>query len=207
MTITANSFSKVLGATYTFLGTEFVPTGLVAGDNVTSVTLTSAGAPAGAAIGGYPIVPSAPVGTGLGNYTIGYSNGTLSVVYPTTGACLGSPGHQVLQPLNVDGTSVVKKGSTVPVKFRVCDVNGNSIGTAGVVTSFQLVQVINGLVTTVVNEDPVSTTPDAEFRWSASDQLWIFNLNTKNLTNGKTYVYKIMLNDLSVINFQFGTKQ
>ena len=46
---------------------------------MTSVTLTSAGAAAAAAVGTYPIVPSAAVGTGLGNYTITYTNGTLTV--------------------------------------------------------------------------------------------------------------------------------
>ena len=45
LTVTANSFSKLLGATYTFLGSEFGTIGY-AGDSVTSVTLTSAGAPA-----------------------------------------------------------------------------------------------------------------------------------------------------------------
>ena len=102
---------------------------------------------------------------------------------------------------------MVKKGSTVPVKFRVCDANGNSIGIPGVVTNFQLVQIIDTLATNIVNEDPSSTTPDAAFRWSPSDQQWIFNLSTKNLANGKTYVYRITLNDGSTINFQFGTKQ
>ena len=210
LTITANSFSKVLGTTYTFLGTEFTKSALVAGDSVTSVTLASAGAAAGATVTApgpnYAIVASSAVGTGLSNYAINYVNGTLTVVYATTGMCLGSPGHQVLQPLNIDGTSVVKKNSTVPVKFRVCDANGNSIGTPGVVASFQLLQVINGTVTSTVNEDPLSTTPDAEFRWSASDQQWIFNLNTKNLTANRTYVYQILLNDGSSIGFQFGTK-
>ena len=43
------------------------------------MTLTSTGAAAAAAVGGYDIVPSAAVGTGLGNYTISYANGTLSV--------------------------------------------------------------------------------------------------------------------------------
>ncbi len=48
------------------------------GDTVTSVTLTSAGAAASATVAGspYSIVPSAAVGTGLGNYTITYVNGT-----------------------------------------------------------------------------------------------------------------------------------
>ena len=184
---------------------------MVAGDSVTSVTLASAGAAAGATVVDpgphYAIVPSLAVGIGLSDYAISYADGTMTVVYATTGMCLGSPGHQVLQPLNIDGTSVVKKGSTVPVKFRVCDANGNSIGTAGVVTDFQLVQIIENLVPHTVTEDPSSTTPDAAFRSSPSDQQWIFKLSTKNLANGKTYVYRITLNDESTITFQFGTKQ
>ncbi len=79
LTITANSTNKTYGTTTTFAGTEFVIGGLVNGDTVTSTTLTSAGAAATAGVGSYAIVPSAAVGTGLGNYTIGYTNGTLTV--------------------------------------------------------------------------------------------------------------------------------
>jgi hypothetical protein len=83
LTITANSTSKTYGATVTFAGNEFTPTGLVNNDTVTSVTLTSAGAAAAATATtpgpDYGIVPSAAVGTGLGNYTIAYVNGNLHV--------------------------------------------------------------------------------------------------------------------------------
>jgi len=79
LTITANSAAKNYGATLTFLGTEFTPTGLLNGDKVSSATLTSAGAAATANVGSYPIVPSAAIGTGLANYTINYVNGTLAV--------------------------------------------------------------------------------------------------------------------------------
>jgi len=79
LTVTANNLTKTYGQTLTFLGTEFTTTGLVNGNSVTSVTLTSTGAPATAAVGPYPIVPSAAVGTGLTNYTINYVNGTLTV--------------------------------------------------------------------------------------------------------------------------------
>src|SRR4029077_12643334 len=62
---------------------EFTPTGLVNGNTVASVTLTSAGAPATATVTApgptYPITPSAATGTGLGNYTIGYTDGTLTI--------------------------------------------------------------------------------------------------------------------------------
>ncbi len=81
LTITANNDSKTYGTLKTFGGTAFTETGLVTanGDTITGVTETSTGAPASATVGTYNIVPSAATGTGLGNYTIGYVNGTLTV--------------------------------------------------------------------------------------------------------------------------------
>lgn len=81
LTVTANSQSKTYGQTLTFAGTEFVPSSLVNSDTVTGVTLTSSGAISNAAVAGspYAIMPSSAVGTGLGNYTINYVNGTLTV--------------------------------------------------------------------------------------------------------------------------------
>src|SRR5207244_12105621 len=54
---------------------------LVTGDSVTSVTLSSAGAAATATVGGspYTIVPSAAVGSGLGNYNISYHNASIGL--------------------------------------------------------------------------------------------------------------------------------
>ena len=121
------------------------------------------------------------------------------------GMCYGAPGHVILQPINSDSSSVFKKGSTVPAKFRVCDAFGNSIGTPGVVASFKLIQKISGTVS-AVDEAVISTTPDTAFRWSSSDQQWIFNINSKNLSAGQTYVYLITLNDTSTIPFRFGLK-
>ena len=79
--VTANGQSKTYGSTLTFAGTEFTTSGLVNGDTVTSVTLTSAGAAPSAGVSGspYAIVPSAAIGSGLGNYTITYTNGSLTV--------------------------------------------------------------------------------------------------------------------------------
>jgi hypothetical protein len=81
LTITAAGQSKTYGDAYTFLGTEFTPDGLVNSDTVSSVTLTSAGAPAAAIVAGSPyiIVVSAAVGTGLDNYDIDYVDGSLTV--------------------------------------------------------------------------------------------------------------------------------
>jgi hypothetical protein len=81
LTVTANSTSKTYGQTATFGTATFTETGLVTanGDTITGVTETSAGAPISATVGNYNIVPSAATGTGLGNYTITYVNGTLTV--------------------------------------------------------------------------------------------------------------------------------
>ena len=43
------------------------------------MNLSSAGGPASATVGSYPIVASAAQGSGLTNYTIFYTNGTLTV--------------------------------------------------------------------------------------------------------------------------------
>ncbi|HEY5999398.1 MAG TPA: MBG domain-containing protein [bacterium] len=125
LTITANNATKAYGQTLTFLGTEFVAVGLLNADAVTSVTLTSAGAPATAAVGSYPIVPSAAVGTGLTNYVITYVNGTLTVnaaaltitannlgkVYGTTLTFLGTE-FTTLGLLNADAVTSVTLTST-----------------------------------------------------------------------------------------------
>lgn len=101
-----------------------------------------------------------------------------TVQYSYAAMCYGdAAGRQILQPINVDGSSVFKQGSTVPAKFRACDANGVSIGT-----------------------------PDTAFRWSSSDQLWIFNISTKTQVKNVTYIYLITLNDGSTIHFQFALK-
>lgn len=131
---------------------------------------------------------------------------TFAITYASAGLCLGSPGHQVLPPLAADGSSVFRQSATIPVKFRVCDANGVSIGTPGVVTSFTLLRAVEGTVSTDVILEPVSTTPDAAFRWDAADQQWIFNLSTKALAAGATYLYRIGLADRSSIEFSFGLR-
>ena len=81
LTITANSTTKTYGQTMTFAGTSFSTSGLLNSDSVSSVSLSSTGAAATATVSGspYAIVASGAVGSGLGNYTISYANGSLTV--------------------------------------------------------------------------------------------------------------------------------
>jgi autotransporter-associated beta strand protein len=82
--IKPNDSNKSYGQTVTFAGTEFIATGLLGSDSVTSVTLTSAGATNTAVVGSYSIVASAAVGSGLSNYNIAYTNGSLTVNQAST---------------------------------------------------------------------------------------------------------------------------
>jgi len=54
LTITANAALKTYGSVFSFAGTEFAANGLVNGDGVSSVSLTSAGAAATATVAGGP---------------------------------------------------------------------------------------------------------------------------------------------------------
>ncbi len=161
----------------------------------------------GETVGSHPIKQGTLTvndGNSGNNYAILFAGGMLQIVYAGSGTCAGDAGHAILQPINTDGTSVFKQGSTVPAKFRVCDANGKSIGDPGVVQSFAATYMAG--TSTGVNETIVSTTPDTAFRWDATGQQWIFNISTKNLNANRTYIYVITLNDGSMITFRFGLK-
>jgi sugar lactone lactonase YvrE len=157
----------------------------------------------GGVAGPFPIVAS---GAADPNYTLTFVPGTLWVRYAAGGLCLGQPSHVVLSPIDPNGSSVFRRGSTVQVKFRLADVNGTSIGTPGVVVDFRLYQVVMGNVVTPVNTVPDSATRYTAFRWSAANQQWVFSLSTKKLSANATYYYRITLNDGSVIEFRFGLR-
>ncbi|SFQ25110.1 YDG domain-containing protein [Parafilimonas terrae] len=107
LTITPNNQTKCAGSVFTFAGTEFTTSGLVNSDAVTSVTLTSTGSVAGAAPGVYPIVASAAVGTGLGNYNITYSIGSTLTVNARPTAQITSDNTAICNPGTVHITGTV----------------------------------------------------------------------------------------------------
>ena len=200
LSVTANNQSMTLNGTFPALTGTL--TGVLGADGITATYTTAA---TGAAVGSFPItpVPSDPNGK-LPNYTVTKNNGTLTVLYGAVGMCDGDYGHQILQPVNADGTSTFKQGSTAPAKFRVCDAQGNSIGTPGMVAGLYLIGIKGGTVIQTVDEAVVSTTPDQYFRWDSTGQQWIFNISTSNLSKNNTYYYQITLNDGSNIAFRYG---
>ena len=125
LAITATDQSKLYGNTFVFTGTEFKAGGLVAGEAIDTVTLTSDGAGATQAPGTYAIVPSGAqphVGTTLGNYTVTYVNGTMTV----TG------GYKITafaKPLRESDPRRFSRGRTIRVAFKVKDWDGNLVTT------------------------------------------------------------------------------
>ena len=119
LTITANNDSKTYGTLKTFSGTAFTETGLVTanGDTITGVTETSTGAPVLATVGTYNIVPSAAVGTGLSNYTIGYVNGKMTVNPATLTITANSTSKTYGQAITFAGSEFTATGL----------VNGNAV--------------------------------------------------------------------------------
>jgi mucin-19 len=190
-------------------GTPLSPAQLSAAASVpgTFVYTPAAGTILGPGSGQVLSVTFAPTDTT--DYAVSNKTVTINVLY-STGVCDGDLGHTILQPINATGTmSVFKAGSTVPTKFRVCDANGASVGTPGLVKYYQLV-VAGSNNNLTVDETAFSNTPDTAFRWDPTAQQWIFNQATGKNTNlnqtGMIYVFSITLNDGSVIQFQYGLK-
>jgi hypothetical protein len=204
LTITANNATAVLHGTIPTLTASYSGFVLSQNASVLSGTLTcTTTATSTSPVGSYPITCS---GLTSNNYAISYVAGTLKIQFAAAGACDGSPGHQILPPIDPGGLGVYKQGRTIPAQFRVCDANGVSIGTAGVVTSFYLTTIISGTTSTPVQDVVDTNNPDTAFRWDPTAQEWIFNMSTQNLSSGATYVYTISLQDGTTIVFQFGLR-
>jgi hypothetical protein len=149
-----------------------------------------------------------PSGVGAsfaGDSSYSPSSGTASLTV-TYGTCIGTdPGGVILPPINSDGSSVYKRqgGSTIPVKFLVCDANGNSISDPNAVFlngccgSITVLTRMRGMVNNV-NETGTTDIPDVAFHLVGNH--WQFNLVTTNLDAGYTYTFQI---NLKYGNIQF----
>jgi hypothetical protein len=206
LTVTADAKVKTLNAPNPALTFTYGPfmTGDNAGNSVATAPTCSTTAGQFSPIASYPITCSG--GTSQ-NYAFNFSVGYLVIQFSTT--C----GFQVTQPVNADGSSVFKKGSTVPVKFQVCDANGVSIGGTNPVVQIDPldghrdpVRLASKAGSKAVDELIYSNTPDTDFRWDPQAQQWIFNLSTDQLSAGTHYFFAVELVSNQWIYFDFGTK-
>jgi hypothetical protein len=136
LAVTANDQFKRFGDTLVLTGTEFTTSGLVAGETIGSVTLSTplGGAAAADPVGNYPIDPSFATGGNFdpSNYSITYVSGTLRVRdafnEPTTTTV--SPAAPVAygSPLTLTATVSPSPGANNGSVTFVVD--GNIVGTS-----------------------------------------------------------------------------
>lgn len=99
----------------------------------------------------------------------------------------------ILQPINADGSSLFRLGSTVPVKFQLTGISGKIVTDA--VANISYAMYTGNVIGT--NAEAISTSAastGAAFRYDSNSNQYIFNLNTKGWTPG-TYQLTIKLDD------------
>ncbi len=102
------------------------------------------------------------------------------------------PWSNVLQPLNVDGSSVFKLGSTVPTKFKL---TGSASAVTNLTAKLYYAKISNNLPGTELEATSTAAADTGNvFRYDASAGQYIFNLSTKGWSEG-TYQLRIDLGD------------
>lgn len=102
------------------------------------------------------------------------------------------PWSNVLAPLNSDGSSVYKIGSTIPVKFQL---TGTAAAVGNLPAKITYAKVSSGTVGTELEATSTSAADTGNlFRYDSTAKQYIFNLSTKGFTEG-TYQLRVDLGD------------
>jgi PKD repeat protein len=112
-----------------------------------------------------------------------------------------------LAPISNADRRLFKRGSTIPLKFRLTDLAGNPA--PGAVAQLTIRYLVSGAPE---GEPQVASTAvgdsGSQFRYSASDDLYIYNLSTKDqrYLNYWYYAADVTLDDGSVYSIEFSLK-
>jgi hypothetical protein len=123
----------------------------------------------------------------INTVTVGVGSSNLVSTCPVTYSWSG-----VLPPVNADGTSVFKAGSTIPVKFAL---TAASAGITTLQAKFSATQVSSS-VSGLVNKTGSTSKPTSGnlFRYDPTTGQYVYNWGTKGLSSG-TYQLQIDLGD------------
>lgn len=143
-----------------------------------------------------------PMGTTLVTWTAMDSSGNASTATQKITVKYAFGG--ILQPINGDGSSLFKAGSTVPVKFQLKDANNNNISTATASLKYAKIS-IGAIGSDVEAVSTAASTSGSLFRYDASSGQYIFNLSTKGLAAG-TYRLTVTLDDGMAYSVQISLK-
>jgi hypothetical protein len=202
LTITASNRTKNFGQTVTFVGTEFTSSGLLNSDKVTSVTLSSTGAAATATVTSpgptYPIVPSAAMGTGLGNYTITYNTANFTItpasltITASSGSMIyGGPVFPVTPSYNGFVNGDTPASLTTPPACSTVAAQGSVVGTylstcMGAAENNYIIGYMNGSVTIMQASTTTAVVSSSSNNTSTYMQLVTFTATVSDNTTGST---------------------
>jgi lysophospholipase L1-like esterase len=210
VTKTTSGSHSVAGTVFDNVGNESPPGSLTVKVDATDPTVgvscpaavllhSSASATIAASDGqsGLAVDPSATVGIDTSSVGPRITSATAedNVAHSKDASCTTAVQYQfggLGQPINPDGSSLFKFGSTVPVKFHLTDAAGNPV--SGAIARLEVAKVSNNVEGTFLEADTnVAATSGNLFRESGSGD-YIFNLATKPLSAG-TWSLKVVLDD------------
>ncbi|HYV85468.1 MAG TPA: MopE-related protein [Patescibacteria group bacterium] len=102
-----------------------------------------------------------------------------------------------LPPVSPDGSGIFQQKSTIPLKFRLTNCRGINVTTA--VATFEILPYASRIVGTVLNS-PSKVNPDVgnTYYYDVKGTQYMFNLGTRTLAAGASYIIRTHLDDGSV---------
>jgi hypothetical protein len=174
---------------------SLIPTGNVA------ITLNSVTQNAAIQAGGNF---SSAFATGLlapGSYSIAYNYAGDSNFNSASGSGTLTVGYGIV--VLYDQTKVHQSGSTIPIKLKITDVNGNNLSSAGTVVTAVGISLVSTSVYGPV-EDSGNSNSDNNFRFTVDS--YTYNLQTTGLATGVYNLYFTVGSDPTLHTVQFQIK-
>jgi hypothetical protein len=131
---------------------------------------------------------TAPIGTSFYKVTAVNSEGESNL--PIVAASETIHSSEILAPVKTDESTSYKAGSTLPIKFQLTDDEGNYLTGA---TAKIYVDDSNGVSTSAAGKDH-------QFRYDSTENQYIFNLSTKEMSAGKHKI-RVEVGDRTIYSF------
>ena len=126
------------------------------------------------------------------------NSGTASVTYTVPFASAG-----IMQPVNPNGSSIFKAGSTIPLKFTLTDAAG--LPATGLTPQLFFTMISNGVLGTEMEAISTSQASTGNTFRETSPGVYMFNLSTKTMASG-TYQVRIDLGNGASMTGRFSLK-
>jgi hypothetical protein len=203
ITCTASNGISIASASFTAYVVDTTAPVVTVPAPITATAATSAGTPvtftatANDLVDG-PIIPTCTPASGAvfapGTTTVTCTatdthGNTGAASFSVTVAVPQQPWPGYLQPINPDGSSIFKLGSTIPVKFTLPS------GASAVTATLSLAKVSPGIDGSYLEATSTAQASSGNtFRYDTASGQYVFNLSTRNLTSG-TWRLRVDLSD------------